>query len=76
MSETRKTYVNRFIASGIAKETALAYSGSEIISKLKVELQYTSMATEKYGSADWMLRYVKNSATGNYEPVLYNKKGN
>ena len=74
MSETRKTYVNRFIASGIAKETALAYSGSEIISKLKVELQYTSMATEKYGSADWMLRYVKSSATGNYEPVLYNKK--
>ena len=64
----------KFIAAGIPKEIVAQYSPSERAAKLDVEKQYVAMATEKYGSADWMLRYVKNSATGNYEPVLYNKK--
>ena len=64
----------KFIAAGIPKEIVAQYSPSERAAKLEVEKQYVAMATEKYGSADWMLRYVKNSATGNYEPVLYNKK--
>lgn len=64
----------KFIAAGIPKEVVSQYSASERAAKLEVEKQYVAMATEKYGSADWMLRYVKNSSTGNYEPVLYNKK--
>lgn len=64
----------KFIAAGIPKEIVAQYSPSERAAKLEVEKQYVAMATEKYGSADWMLRYVKSSATGNYEPVLYNKK--
>lgn len=73
MSETRKKYVNKFTEGGIPREVALSYSGEQIINKLKVEAQYRDLAVEKYGSENWMVRYVQNSSTGNYEPVLYDK---
>lgn len=63
----------KFIAAGIPKEIVAQYSESERAAKLEVEKQYVAMAAEKYGSENWMVRYVRNSATGNYEPVLYDK---
>jgi len=74
MSDTKKKYVDRFTAAGIPYEVAVQYSGSEIINKLKVETQYVAMATEKYATDDWKVRYVKNPATGSYDAVLYSTK--
>ena len=74
MSPTKKTYVDRLTAAGIPYEVAVQYSGSEIINKLKVEAQYKAMATEKYATDDWKVRYVKNPATGSYDAVLYSTK--
>lgn len=74
MSPTKKTFVDRFAAAGIPYETAVQYSGAEIINKLKVESQYVAMASEKYATDNWMIRYHRNAATGSYEPILYSKK--
>ena len=63
----------KFIKAGIPKEVVEQYSESERAAKLEVEKQYVAMAVEKYGSENWMVRYVRNSSTGNYEPVLYDK---
>ena len=63
----------KFIKAGIPKEVVEQYSESERAAKLEVEKQYVAMATEEYGSENWMVRYVQNSSTGNYEPVLYDK---
>ncbi len=40
---------------------------------LLMEQQYLTMLTEKYGQTDWLVKYQKNSSTGAYEPVFYNK---
>lgn len=46
---------------------------SEVEDILKMEDQYLSMLTEKYGQDGWFVKYQKNSTTGSYEPVFYNK---
>ena len=74
MSPTRRLYVDRFTAAGVPYEVAIQYSGSEIINKLKVETQYVSMASEKYSTDDWLVRYQKNASTGSYDAVLYSLK--
>lgn len=46
---------------------------SEVEDILKMEKQYLSMLTEKYGQDGWFVKYQKNSSTGSYEPVFFNK---
>lgn len=46
---------------------------AEIADILKMEEQYLGMLTEKYGQQNWLVKYQKNSTTGSYEPVFYNK---
>lgn len=41
---------------------------------LLMEQQYLGMLEEKYGTDQWYVRYQKNSSTGSYEPVFYNKE--
>ena len=44
---------------------------------LTLENQYLSMLQEKYSAGtqtDWFVKYQKNSTTGSYEPVFYNKE--
>ena len=64
---------NKLIAGGVPTEVANQYSYPELQNKMKVENQYRLMANEKYGEQDWLVRYVENSSTGNYEPVFYSK---
>ena len=66
--------VDKFTKAGIPAEVANAMSDEERANKLAVEKQYVAMASEKYATNDWMVRYQKNSSTGSYEPVLYSKK--
>jgi len=66
--------VEKFVAAGIPYEIAVQYSPEERANKLKVETQYVAMATEKYATEDWKVRYVKNPATGSYDAVLYSLK--
>ena len=73
-NEARKSIVERFIAAGIPAEVANSYSAEELLNKLKVEAQYAAMATEKYATEGWKVRYVRNSATGSYDAVLYSEK--
>jgi len=40
---------------------------------LTLENEYMTMLSSKYGSEGWFVRYQKNSSTGSYEPVFYNK---
>ena len=68
----RDKYIARFIDAGIPEVVASQYSNEQIINKLKVENEYRTLAEGKYGQKDWLVRYVVNTSTGNYEPVLYN----
>ena len=65
---------NRFEAMGINRADVEKLSSDELINKLKLEREYRDLAIERYGQDDWLVRYQKNSATGNYEPVYYNAK--
>ena len=38
---------------------------------LKEEEQYLSLLKQKYGDGDYMVRYVQNTTTGEYEPYFY-----
>ena len=64
----------RFKLAGIPEEIVVSYSTDELKNKLVVENQYRSMATEKYATDGWKVRYVRNSATGSYDAVLYSNK--
>ena len=66
--------VEKFTKAGIPFEVANAMSAEERANKLAVEKQYVAMASEKYATNDWMVRYQKNSSTGSYDAVLYSKK--
>ena len=68
---SRAQYLARFIDAGIPANVANQYSNSEILNKLKVENQYRAMAEEKYAESNWLVRYVQNSSTGNFEAVFY-----
>ena len=46
---------------------------SKVQDILKMENQYLTMLTEKYGSSEWFVKYQKNSSSEAYEPVFYNK---
>ena len=65
---------DKFTKAGIPEEVANAMSDEERANNLAVEKQYVAMASEKYATNNWMVRYQKNSSTGSYEPVLYSKK--
>lgn len=47
---------------------------SEVQDILRMEEQYIGMLTEKYGQGEWFVKYQKNSTTGSYEPIFYNKQ--
>ena len=47
---------------------------SELRDVLRMENQYIGMLAEKYGQSEWFVKYQKNSSTGSYEPVFYNKE--
>ena len=38
---------------------------------LSEENEYRSLLREKYGEGDYMVRYIKNTTTGEYEPYFY-----
>ena len=65
----------RLILAGVPKDVANNYSTDELTKKNILENQYRDMAEEKYQTGeDWLVRYVKNTSTGNYEPVFYSLK--
>ena len=47
---------------------------AEVEDILKMEQTYLALLQEKYGDSEWYVRYQKNSSTGSYEPVFYNKQ--
>lgn len=68
------TSVDKLVKAGIPYEIAVQYSEDERKNKATVEAQYVAMATEKYATEGWKVRYVRNSATGSYDAVLYSDK--
>lgn len=73
VTANRVAYANRLIVTGIPKDVVNNMSDKEIYNKLVLEAKYKSLAEEKYGASDWLVRYQQNSGTGIYEPVFYNK---
>ena len=47
---------------------------AEVQDILTMEKTYLTLLTEKYGDQGWYVRYQKNSSTGSYDPVFYNKQ--
>ena len=68
------TSVEKLVKAGIPYEVAVQYSEDERKNKAAVEKQYVAMASEKYATDDWKVRYVKNPSTGSYDAVLYSTK--
>ena len=66
--------INKFTKAGIPYEVVVAMSEEERKNKLAVEQQYVAMASEKYATEDWLVRYQRNSSTGSYDAVLYSLK--
>ena len=66
--------INKFTKAGIPYEVVVAMSEEERKNKLAVEQQYVAMASEKYATDDWLVRYQRNSSTGSYDAVLYSLK--
>ena len=72
--DNRDSYKNHFVEGGIPEDVWNNMSNKEIQEKILLESTYAALAKEKYGeNTTWMVRYVKNSSTGNYEPVFYNQ---
>ena len=46
-------------------------SDDQLTQLQKEEDQYLSLLRQKYGDGDYMIRYVSNSTTGEYEPYFY-----
>lgn len=66
--------IEKFTKAGIPYQVVVAMSEKERQEKLAVEQQYVAMASEKYATDDWLVRYQRNSSTGSYEAVLYSLK--
>jgi len=46
-------------------------SSDQINQLLKEEQEYINLLQAKYGSGDYMVRYIKNTTTGEYNPYFY-----
>ena len=46
-------------------------SDDQLKNLMKEEDQYLSLLRKKYGDGDYMVRYVQNTTTGEYEPYFY-----
>ena len=49
-------------------------SDDQLKNLLKEENQYIQMLNERYGQGEWMVRYVKNTTTGTWQPYFYKKE--
>ena len=47
------------------------FSDDQLKNLMKEEEQYLSLLRKKYGDGDYMVRYVQNTTTGEYEPYFY-----
>lgn len=55
----------------INDEYLKSLSEDQLKQLLKEEEQYLSLLKQKYGDGDYMVRYVQNTTTGEYEPYFY-----
>jgi len=49
-------------------------SGNQLQQLVEEEKHYIALLTEKYGKANYMVRYIKNTTTGEYEPQFYKRE--
>ena len=48
-------------------------SGQQLTKALQEEEQYKALLSEKYNTNNWLVRYVKDTTSGTWNPVFYNK---
>ena len=48
-------------------------SDPQLRKALEEENYYKTMLTEKYNTSNWLVRYVKDTTSGTWNPVFYNK---
>ena len=48
-------------------------SSSQLANLVKEEQEYIELLKNKYGDGDYMVRYVKNTTTGEWKPYFYKK---
>lgn len=49
-------------------------SADQVANLAEEEKQYKDILNKQYGTADWQVRYVKNTSTGQYTPFFYKKE--
>ncbi len=49
-------------------------SADQIANLAEEEKQYTDILNKQYGNADWQVRYVQNTSTGQWTPFFYKKE--
>lgn len=60
-------------AAGGSDEYLESLSASQIEQLKKEEEEYIKLLKSKYGDDDYLVRYVKNTTTGEYSPYFYKK---
>ena len=60
-------------AAGGADEYLESLSASQIAQLQKEEAEYLKLLENKYGNDDYLVRYVKNTTTDEYNPYFYKK---
>lgn len=63
--------LGEFGDDAINDEYLKSLSEDQLKQLLKEEEQYLSLLKQKYGDGDYMVRYVQNTTTGEYEPYFY-----
>lgn len=63
--------LGEFDGDAINDEYLKSLSEDQLKQLLKEEEQYLSLLKQKYGDGDYMVRYVQNTTTGEYEPYFY-----
>lgn len=61
------------VAAGGSDEYLESLSASQIEQLKKEEEEYIKLLKSKYGDDDYLVRYVKNTTTGEYSPYFYKK---
>ncbi len=63
--------INKYIGND---EYLKTLSNTQLQQLIDEEKEYIALLTEKYGKANYMVRYIKNTTTGEYEPQFYKRE--
>jgi len=70
-TSTTRPQTTPVVSPNYEDEYLNSLSADQLQQLMKEEEYYIDLLNEKYGNDTWMVRYVKNSDTGTYQPYFY-----